>query len=90
MTDENQSSQGPAAGMCGMSERMPADLQQMMQRMLQVCGRGMQGASASEGGHAAEDENGQQPQNMNQSMDGCGCAPMMERMLSKRRGAGTR
>jgi hypothetical protein len=92
MTCKSVEPQSSNSETCGVSEKVPSNMEQMMQKMLASCGPMMaertRGASPCEGEHVPGDETGQQPQDVTQSVAGCGCAPMMERMLGKHYGVG--
>ena len=94
MTCKSPEPQSSNSETCGVSEKVPSNMEQMMRKMLADCGPMMAGGtqepSPCEGEHALGGETGQQPQDVTRPMAGCGCAPMMERMLGKCYGVGTK
>ena len=94
MTCKSLEPESSDSQMCGVTEKVPSNMEQMMRKMLAGCGPMMVGRtqepSPCEGEHAPRDKAGQQPQDATRSMAGCGCASMMERMLGKRHGVGTK
>ena len=79
---------------CGVNENVTSNMEQMMRKMLTDCGPMMAGrtqeSSPSQGEHTPGDKTGQQSQDGNRSTASCGCAAMMERMLGKHYGIGTK
>jgi hypothetical protein len=92
MTCKTLEPQSPSSQTCGGSEKAPNKMEQMMRKMLAGCGsmmaEKMQEAAPCEGEHLPGGGSGQQPP-VTRSMTSCGCAPIAERMLSKRCGVGT-
>ena len=92
MTCKSVEPQSSDSGTCGVSEKVPSNMEQMMRKMLASCGPMMaertQGPSPCEGEHVPGDKTGQQPQDVDRGMAGCGCAAMMEHMLGGTKKAG--
>jgi hypothetical protein len=89
MTCKSREPQGPDSQTCGVSEKVPSDMEQMMQKMLAGCGPMMAEMTQKLGARENNDEptaNGeadQPPQNLTRRKAGCGCGPMMEHMLGE-------
>jgi hypothetical protein len=81
MTRKSLEPQSSASETCGVSEKVPNNMEQMMRKMLACCGptmaERMQDPSPGEREHAPGDKTGQPPQDVTRGMAGCGCAPMM-------------
>jgi hypothetical protein len=94
MTCKSHEPQSSNSETCGVSEEVPSNMEQMMRKMLARCGPMMaertQEPSPCEGEHAPGDKTDQQTQDVTQSMAECDCTAMMERMLGKRYGVGTK
>ena len=94
MTCKSREPQSSDSETCGVSEKVPSNMEQIMRKMLAGCGPMMadriKEPSPGEGEQATENKTGQQPQDVNRSTAGCGCAPMIERMLGKRCGIDTK
>ena len=94
MTCKSHEPQSSNSEACGVNENVPSNMEQMMRKMLAGCGPMMAGGtqepSPCEDAHAPGNKAGQQPQDVTRPMAGCGCAPLMERMLDKCYGVGTK
>lgn len=85
MADKTPNLQDPGQGSAGAT---PSDTEQMKPKTSAGCcgprmAEMMQKPAAREGEDAPGGETGQQPRDLTRRMAGCGCGPMMERMMSE-------